>query len=299
MARSCFWLRSGHDEEVVGELRRLAARRGPRHLRPSCRAPPAPPSPPAGRSSRVEARAWRRSRPPRPAPGSGRSAPPAPAPAPRWRRCPGSVRARGSRPARPRRAASAPRLASPGRGTTATWHEAKIRAASFHPVISTKVSLPTIRQSDDGRFARKCVDRCRSYSSVRCGGARRPKPGRRGGREVARAVMAKRSRAEAMGPGRWGGWAAGTNRTRSSPSASRAFSAARRCPRWMGSKVPPMSPSFTRPRRSAGDPSLGQKAGERALQLEEPLARGRRDRHHAKAPAAPPSRRARAGDRAP
>ena len=39
-----------------------------------------------------------------------------------------------------------------------------------------------------------------------------------------------------------GGTAAGTKRTSSSPSASRTSSAARRCPRWIGSNVPPRMP---------------------------------------------------------
>ena len=39
-----------------------------------------------------------------------------------------------------------------------------------------------------------------------------------------------------------GGTAAGTKRISSSPSASRTSSAARRCPRWIGSKVPPRMP---------------------------------------------------------
>src|SRR5690606_2577802 len=42
-----------------------------------------------------------------------------------------------------------------------------------------------------------------------------------------------------------GGWAAGTNHTRSSPTASRQYSASNRCPRWTGSNEPPKMPSRT------------------------------------------------------
>src|SRR5712691_2386239 len=76
--------------------------------------------------------------------------------------------------------------------------------------------------------------------------------------------MAKRSRAEERGPARCGGAPEGRKATRSRRSASRAFSAARRCPRWIGSKVPPSRPIFIdpppypSPRRGRGPPPREQ-----------------------------------------
>ena len=98
----------------------------------------------------------------------------------------------------------------------------------------------------------------------------------------ARQAIVKRSRAEARAPVRWGGSPEGTKATRSRPSPSRAVSAARRCPRWMGSKVPPRRPILTRvpPAAATGSESSRQQP---ALQRREALSADRGDGHHVEA----------------
>src|SRR5688572_27701966 len=71
------------------------------------------------------------------------------------------------------------------------------------------------------------------------------------------AITNRRSGSLTVPPGLCGGRPAGTNRIRSSFSDSRASSAMARCPMWIGSNVPPITPSLVNGSSPARSPGLG------------------------------------------
>ena len=109
------------------------------------------------------------------------------------------------------------------------------------------------------RFDR--VDRVRRarLDRPRCGSARMP----RCRRSPARPSRRDARPASPRSAGLCGGSPAGTNRIRSRPRASRASSAIARCPMWMGSNVPPMTPMAAAAHRR-GPPAAAPVTGARS-----------------------------------
>ena len=100
-----------------------------------------------------------------------------------------------------------------------------------------------------GRRARRRDGRGgRPPASRRCNAGRGawprcPRPRMPGGRRSRSATISRRWPTAVRPPGLCGGEPATTSQTRSSPQASRHCSARIRCPRWIGSNVPPNRPS--------------------------------------------------------
>ena len=109
---------------------------------------------------------------------------------------------------------------------------------------SARLSAPIRKKrSSLGPFARGPPRASRRCSGGRAGWPRSRRPRRRGGPPRRSGPSPGGRRPCVRSPGLCGGAPATTNQTRSSPQASRHDSARIRCPRWIGSNVPPNSPS--------------------------------------------------------